>query len=128
MPDSNSALFPGRERSNWIRLRTLILLRWVAIVGQLAAITVADRMYNLQIEFGLGYLAIGVSVTGNIIAIFVFPENKRLTEPENFMMVLFDLLQLSFLLYLTGGLNNPFAILLIGPVTISATVLAITCR
>ena len=125
MPDSNSALFPGRERSNWIRLRTLILLRWVAIVGQLAAITVADRMYNLQIEFGLGYLAIGVSVTGNIIAIFVFPENKRLTEPENFMMVLFDLLQLSFLLYLTGGLNNPFAILLIGPVTISATVLGL---
>ena len=122
MPEANSALLHGQERSNWIRLRTLILLRWVAIAGQLAAITVAQRMYSLQLEVGLCYLAIGVSVTGNLIAIFVFPENKRLTEPENFLMVLFDLLQLAFLLYLTGGLHNPFAMLLLGPVTISASV------
>ena len=125
MPESNSALLYGQERSNWIRLRTLILLRWVAIAGQLAAITVAQRMYNLQLEVGLCYLAIGVSVTGNLVAIFVFPENKRLTEPENFLMVLFDLLQLAFLLYLTGGLHNPFALLLLGPVTISASVLGL---
>ena len=125
MPEANSALLHGQERSNWIRLRTLILLRWVAIAGQLAAITVAQRMYSLQLEVGLCYLAIGVSVTGNLIAIFVFPENKRLTEPENFLMVLFDLLQLAFLLYLTGGLHNPFAMLLLGPVTISASVLGL---
>ena len=125
MADSNSGLFGTQERSNWIRLRTLILLRWVAIAGQLAAITVAQRMYNLQLELGLCYLAVGVSVIGNLIAIFVFPENKRLSETENFLMVLFDLLQLSFLLYLTGGLHNPFALLLLGPVTISATVMSL---
>ena len=125
MSQSNRAVLYGQERSNWIRLRTLILLRWVAIIGQLAAITVAQRMYHLQLEVGLCYLAIGVSVTGNLIATFVFPESKRLTEFENFMMVLFDLLQLSFLLFLTGGLHNPFAILLLGPVTISASVLGL---
>ena len=125
MSDSNTGLFGTQQRSNWIRLRTLILLRWVAIAGQLAAITVAQRMYNLQLELGLCYLAVGVSVIGNLIAIFVFPENKRLSETENFLMVLFDLLQLSFLLYLTGGLHNPFALLLLGPVTISATVLSL---
>ncbi len=125
MADTNQDLFRGQQRSNWIRLRTLILLRWVAIIGQLAAITVAQQMYHLQLEFGLCYLAIGVSVTGNLIAIFVFPENKRLTETENFLMVLFDLLQLSFLLYLSGGLHNPFALLLLGPVTISASVLGL---
>ncbi len=125
MADSNTGLFGTQERSNWIRLRTLILLRWVAIAGQLAAITVAQRMYNLQLELGLCYLAVGVSVIGNLIAIFVFPENKRLSETENFLMVLFDLLQLSFLLYLTGGLHNPFALLLLGPVTISATVMSL---
>jgi two-component system sensor histidine kinase RegB len=125
MSETNTILLHGRGRSNWIRLRTLILLRWVAILGQLAAITFAQRMYNLQLEFGLCYLAIGVSVIGNLIAIFVFPENKRLTESENFLMVLFDLLQLSFLLYLTGGLHNPFAILLLAPVTISASVLGL---
>ena len=125
MPDSNSALIHGQERSNWIRLRTLILLRWVAIVGQLAAITVAQWMYHLQLEIGLCYMAIGVSVIGNLIAIFVFPENKRLTETENFLMVLFDLMQLSFLLYLTGGLHNPFAVFVLAPVTISAGVLSL---
>lgn len=116
-------LLSGQQRSNWIRLRTLILLRWVAIVGQLTALTLAQRMYGLQLELGLCYLAVGVSVIGNLIAIFVFPENKRLSERENMAMVMFDLFQLSFLLFLTGGLHNPFALLLLGPVSISAAVL-----
>ena len=124
MANSNTSLWRGQERSSWIRLRTLILLRWVAIVGQITAITVAQQTYHVQLELGLCYLAIGVSVMGNLTAILLFPENKRLSEYENFLMVLFDLLQLSFLLYLTGGLNNPFALLLVGPVTISASVMS----
>ncbi|WP_299045152.1 sensor histidine kinase RegB [uncultured Tateyamaria sp.] len=123
MAQPDFGLLTGQQRSNWIRLRTMILLRWVAIVGQLVALTVAQRLYGLQLELGLCYLAVGVSVIGNLIAIFVFPENKRLTEVENLLMVLFDVLQLGFLLFLTGGLNNPFALLLLGPVTISAAVL-----
>lgn len=123
MAQPNFGLLSGQHRSNWIRLRTMILLRWVAIVGQLVALTVAQRMYGLQLEQGLCYLLVGISVIGNLIAIFIFPENKRLTEFENLLMVLFDLLQLGFLLALTGGLNNPFALLMLGPVTISAAVL-----
>jgi len=114
-----------RTRANWIRLRTMIVLRWVAIAGQLTAITVAERIFGLQLELGLCYLAIGVSMVGNLVAIFVFPENKRLSEYENLSMVMFDLLQLSFLLFLTGGLHNPFCLLLLGPVTISATTLSL---
>lgn len=114
-----------RTRANWIRLRTMIVLRWVAIAGQLTAITVAERIFGLQLELGLCYLAIGVSLIGNLVAILVFPENKRLSEYENLSMVLFDLLQLGFLLFLTGGLHNPFSLLLLGPVTISATALSL---
>ena len=125
MADTNPDFLRGQERSSWIRLRTLILLRWVAIAGQIAAITVAQRLYHLQLDLGLCYLAIGVSVVGNLVAIFVFPENKRLSEFENFFMVLFDLAQLAFLLYLTGGLHNPFALLMLGPVTISANVMGL---
>ena len=125
MSDSNIGLIYGQERSSFIRLRTLILLRWVAILGQLIALVVAQRMYHLQLELGLCYLAVGISVIGNLVAIFVFPENKRLSEFENFLMSLFDLLQLAFLLYLTGGLHNPFALLLLGPVTISASVMSL---
>lgn len=123
MAQAEFGLLAGQQRSNWIRLRTLIVLRWVAIIGQLSALTVAQRMLGLQLELGLCYLVVGVSVIGNLIAIFVFPENKRLSESENLAMVMFDLIQLGFLLYLTGGLNNPFTLLMLGPVTISATVL-----
>ncbi|MGP6088623.1 sensor histidine kinase RegB [Antarctobacter jejuensis] len=125
MAQSEFGLFTDEQRSNWIRLRTMILLRWFAIVGQITAITLAQRLYNLQLELGLCYLAVGVSIVGNLIAISVFPENKRLSETENFMMVMFDLLQLCFLLYLTGGLHNPFSLLVLGPVTVSAAVLSL---
>ncbi|MEP4196253.1 MAG: ActS/PrrB/RegB family redox-sensitive histidine kinase [Aliishimia sp.] len=118
-------VLPGEDRSSWIRLRTLIFLRWVAICGQIVALTVAQRIYGLQLEMGLCYLAVGVSVIGNLIAIFVFPENARLSETQNFLMIVFDLLQLGFLLFLTGGLHNPFALLLLGPVSVSASVLTL---
>ncbi|MFC6636184.1 ActS/PrrB/RegB family redox-sensitive histidine kinase [Sulfitobacter sp. JBTF-M27] len=115
----------GPTRANWIRLRTMIMLRWVAITGQLIAITVAQLIYGLQLELGLCYLAIGASVIANLVTTFIYPENKRLTEFENLWMIMFDLLQIAFLLFLTGGLNNPFALLLLGPVTISATALSL---
>lgn len=112
-------------RENWVRLRTLVLLRWWAIVGQVSALIVAQRLYNLELEIGLCYLAIGVSVISNLVASFIFPENKRLREPETFLVVLFDMLQLGLMLYLTGGLNNPFSILIVGPVIVSATALSL---
>ena len=114
---------PHLNRSNWIRLRTLIVLRWIAISGQLAAITVAQRLFNLDLNLGLCFLAIGISIVANLVAIFVYPENKRLTEPEAGGMLVFDILQLAFLVFLTGGLNNPFALLIVAPVAISAMAL-----
>ena len=101
----------------------MIFLRWVAIVGQLTAILVGQFVYGLQLELGLCYFAVGLSIIGNLVAAFVFPENKRLSERENLSMVMFDLLQLGFLLFLSGGMHNPFALLLLGPVTVSAAVL-----
>jgi two-component system, sensor histidine kinase RegB len=125
MGDSQLGVLKGHERGNWVRLRTIILLRWGAVVGQLVALFVAQQAYNLQIEMALCLLVVSVSVMGNLIAMFIFPENKRLSETENLLMVLFDLLQLALLLYLTGGLHNPFYILILGPVTVSALVLTL---
>ncbi|MGY6411210.1 MAG: sensor histidine kinase RegB [Alkalilacustris sp.] len=110
-------------RSEWVRLRTLVFLRWVAVIGQLAAITVADRYFGLSLDLGLCYLVVGAAVLANLFAIWLAPGNKRLTEAEAMLTLLFDLAQLSLLLYLTGGLTNPFALLILAPVTISATVL-----
>lgn len=115
----------ARKRANWIRLRTMILLRWFAIAGQFVAVTLTPFLFGIQLELGWCYFAIGVSVIGNLIAAGVFPQNKRMTERQNMAMIMFDLLQLCFLLFLTGGLNNPFTLLLLGPVTISATALSL---
>ncbi|MEI4233453.1 sensor histidine kinase RegB [Roseovarius sp. D22-M7] len=124
MTDPDRGLYRMRVRGNWIRLRTLVLLRWWAIIGQASALMVADRVYGLDLEMGLCFLVIGVSVTSNIAAGFIFAENKRLSEQDTFLVVLFDMLQLGLLLYLTGGLNNPFSILIVGPVTVSASALS----
>ena len=73
---------------------------------------------------GLCFLVIGVSVLSNLVAFFVYPENKRLRETETMLFVLFDMLQLGLMLHLTGGLNNPFSILIVGPVTVAASALS----
>ena len=111
--------------ANMVRLRTLILVRWMAIAGQIAAILVASQAYGLQLPLGLCVLAVGLSVLANLVLGVLFPENRRLSETEAFLTLLFDLSQLAFLLLLTGGLTNPFAILLLAPVTISASVLGL---
>ncbi|TKA95588.1 ActS/PrrB/RegB family redox-sensitive histidine kinase [Cereibacter changlensis] len=110
-------------RGDWVRLRTLILLRWMAIFGQLAAIVVADRYLGMILPLGLCFMAVGASVVANLIAGFVFPQNRRLTETQALLILLFDITQLAFLLFLAGGLSNPFALLILAPVTISALAL-----
>ncbi len=113
------------ERSDWLRLQTLILLRWMAIFGQLIAIAVATWVYHITLPTGLCFLAIGAAIIANLILIAIFPPNKRLSETEAMLTLVFDLSQLSFLLFLTGGLSNPFAPLILAPVTVSASALAL---
>ncbi|MEZ5798661.1 MAG: ActS/PrrB/RegB family redox-sensitive histidine kinase [Paracoccaceae bacterium] len=116
-------LIAPRSASNSLRLRTLILLRWTAILGQIAAITVSERAFGLILPLGLCYMAVGLSVIANLLSVYVFPENRRLTETEALLMLLFDMTQLAVLVFATGGLTNPFALLVLAPVTISASAL-----
>jgi len=111
------------SRSSWVRVRTLILLRWLAIAGQTAAILAVDQLFGVNLPTGLCLMVVGTSVIANLISIFVFPENKRFSEGEAMLTLLFDIGQLGLLLFLTGGMNNPFALLILAPVTISATAL-----
>lgn len=113
----------GPERSTWLRLQTLVLLRWMAIGGQLVAIAVATRVLQISLPLGLCIAVVGAAVIANLVLISVYPPNKRLNETEALVALLFDLSQLSFLLFLTGGLSNPFAILILAPVTVSASAL-----
>ncbi|MAM63404.1 ActS/PrrB/RegB family redox-sensitive histidine kinase [Maritimibacter sp. UBA3975] len=125
MPDPSAALFEANPGKSWIRLQTLNILRWVAVAGQIGAIGVADRVFAIQIELGFCAAIIGLSIIANLIFHFVYPESKRLTEREAVAILLFDTMQLGLLILLTGGLNNPFAVLIAAPVTVAATALSL---
>jgi two-component system sensor histidine kinase RegB len=112
------------DRQRNVRLDTLVRLRWAAVFGQLAALFV--------VHFGLDYVVVPIWACFAVIAVAVllnvalrlgFPKAQWL-EPDRAAWLLgFDIAQLAALLYLTGGLENPFSFLLLGPVLISATVL-----
>ena len=110
-------------QTRWVRMETLARLRWLAVAGQLAAITLAHFWLGLQFNLWLCYAVVAVSAASNLAGRLIFPRSRRLAEPEALLLLSFDAAQLSLLLFLTGGLNNPFAMLLLAPVTIAATVL-----
>lgn len=124
MSETATAFFDEAARGNWIRLRTLVVVRWFAIAGQTAALTVAYGYFGLQLEIWWCALAILISVMANLLAMALQPNNRRLQEGEAALMLAFDLCQLAFLLALVGGLHNPFSLLILAPVTIAATALS----
>jgi two-component system sensor histidine kinase RegB len=95
----------------------------MAIAGQLTAILIAWRYYAIELHLAVSLAVVGAAVAFNLVSIYAFPQTKRLSEGEALTALLFDTLQLSLLLFLTGGLNNPFALLILAPATIAATAL-----
>jgi len=119
-----SADLPGTEaRGQWLRLRTLIRLRWVAIAGQIAALAVAEWGFGLELPTLPVLAVIAAAVVVNLIAIAMRPGSTHLPERGALLVLGFDLIQLASLLFLAGGLNNPFAVFLLVPVTIAASAL-----
>ncbi len=115
-----------QARLRQVRLRTIIWIRWVAIAGQLAALLIVQfgLGWSLPIDAALG--AVAASVLINVVMMFRRPSQGRIGELEAAGYLVFDVMQLAVLLYFTGGLENPFALLFLGPVTISATILSRT--
>jgi two-component system sensor histidine kinase RegB len=111
------------DRSNWVRLRTLVMLRWMAICGQLAAIFVASTYFDLALNLPAALCLVGLSALANVVSGLMYPETRRLSEGEALFLLLFDCFQLAALLFLSGGLTNPFALLFLAPATIAATAL-----
>ncbi len=107
-----------------VRLRTLAFIRWVAIAGQATTLLVVDLGLGYALPLWPALLMVGASALVNVWATLGRPAPARLGDREVAFYLGFDLLQLAGLLYLTGGLNNPFAILILAPVTVSATALS----
>lgn len=121
LPVAMSSQLPDAEGR--VRLRTLTRIRWVAIAGQLAALFLVRFGLDWSLPMNAALAVVGASVVLNLVMTFRRPQQGRLKEWEAAAYLAFDTLQLAVLLYLTGGLANPFALLFLGPVTVSATVL-----
>lgn len=102
---------------------TLINLRWLAILGQVAAIVFVYQYLRFDVPLSSLSLGVATSIIFNAGLYLFFPLGQRLSSRQAGFQLVFDQLQLTFLLYLTGGLQNPFAVMMLLPLTISATML-----
>lgn len=119
MPDQAiQAALPERVL---IRLDTLMRLRWYAIIGQAGALLVIAYGFGYPMQWALCLVLIVLSTALNVFLARRYRANHRLPGEGAFMLLAFDLLQLGNLLFLTGGLQNPFSILLMAPVIVSST-------
>src|SRR3546814_997513 len=109
--------------SGSVRRRTMIWVRWTAIIGELVAVLVGRFGLGWPLPMAGALAAVAAPVALNLTMTFRRPVRGRLSEREAAAYLAFDVLQLAVLLFLTGGLTNPFALLFLGPVTVSATVL-----
>lgn len=109
------------ENANRLRLRTIVRLRWIAVAGQ--ALTVAAVYFGLGFDLPIGLCALVISMSAwlNFALRLRYDGRMWLESKYGTMMLAYDVLQLTALLYLTGGLQNPFAFLIIAPVMVSAS-------
>ena len=113
----------GSSEEN-IKLETLTNIRWIAITGQLFTVCLVYFYYKFEFLFYWSVAAIFLSIVLNIVLEFYKFYIQRLNNFWASLSILYDLIQLSFLLYLTGGLTNPFSILILVPTTIAVTFLS----
>jgi two-component system sensor histidine kinase RegB len=107
-----------------ISLRRLVFIRWVAVSGQALALLTVHFGLNFRLPLMPAFAVVGASILFNIVLVVSRRATTRLGEREATVFLGYDTLQLALLLYLTGGLENPFAILVLAPVTVAATILS----
>ena len=106
-----------------VRLDTLVRLRWLAIIGQSTAVLVVYYGLDFQLPIYACLAAIVLSAWLNVALRLRFHMTQRLAPDRAAWLLAFDIAELAVLLFLTGGLQNPFAFLFLGPVLLSATAL-----
>jgi two-component system sensor histidine kinase RegB len=110
------------ETSKYFSLKksTYINLRFIAIIGQLITVNLIYYIFNFKFDITFGNLIILAGLISNLYLIYI-NKNTQLLDKESFFFLLIDILQLSCLIYLTGGIANPFSIFLIIPTIFSSS-------
>ncbi len=111
------------QRESQLRLVTSVRLRWAAVLGQLAAVALITLYYGFPLNVGSCLILIALSAWLNVFLSIRYPARHRLSTSFAFGLLVYDVLQLAALLYFTGGIDNPFSVLLVAPVTVAAATL-----
>ncbi len=107
-----------------ISLRNLVLIRWIAVVGQATTLLIVYYGLDFDLPIKSAFAIVGASAVLNTLASLPRRLGARLGDRAAALYLAYDVLQLGALLFLTGGLENPFAMLMLAPVTVSATILS----
>ena len=99
---------------------TYVTLRWIGIIGQFIAVNFVYLILNFKFDFILSNLIIILGIFSNFYLIYVY-KKTQLSDRSAFIFLFIDIIQLSFLLYLTGGIVNPFVIFLLIPSVFSSS-------
>jgi two-component system, sensor histidine kinase RegB len=110
---------PGRS----VRLDTLVRLRWVAVIGQTTAVLVVYFGLDFELPIWACLAVIALAAWLNVALRVRFRVTQRIEPDRAAWLLAFDVAEIAILLFLTGGLQNPFSFLLLGPVLLSATAL-----
>ncbi len=107
-----------------VSLRVLVLIRWVAVAGQGVTCLAVRYGFGLDFDTGVALAIVAASAALNVAATLSQRGARRLGDRAASLYLAYDTLQLSVLLFVTGGLENPFALLMLAPVTVAATILS----
>jgi two-component system sensor histidine kinase RegB len=115
---------PGKEGGeSRLRLQTAVRLRWFGVAGQLATVSFVRFVLGFQFDIGICLALIALSAWLNVFLRMRYPMRTRLSSAFATILLAYDIVQLAALLYLTGGIENPFVFLIVAPVTVSAATL-----
>jgi two-component system sensor histidine kinase RegB len=118
-----SRIAPQPDPQRNVRLDTLVRLRWLAVVGQTAAVLIVEYILDFDLPLWPCLPVISLSAWLNIALSLHGSQEPRIGPDRAAWLLAFDIAQLAVLLYLTGGLQNPFAFLFLGPVIVGAMAL-----
>jgi len=114
-----------QESANFIHLKRLYTLRYIAIIGQVLALLITQYGLNIELPLLAVSLIVIQVVLFNGFVWLRLQQPKAVTENEIFIHLSFDVLALALLLYFTGGASNPFVLLFLFPLTITVTILPV---
>lgn len=125
MPHTVYMAANGASNDKLVRLGTLVLIRWLAIFGQLTTLAVVQIAFDMEGWIYLPLAVVAASVVLNVVLTLRHPPGKSISSGTATLHLGFDLLQLVGLMHLTGGLHNPFAFFFLAPVTVAAATLSL---